>query len=196
VFFFFLGILAQLILAGVFRPARINPEYLMITLVRLVAFVTVPIQNNIYLYIISISVTLALDYHQFSKGELNKKLTENKENVSEEKEINSEDKDRAKLFYKTILIAAISITIFMDMVIFTNIICLAVAIKFISSIKNKKIRNWCVTEISLMSVLRISREFFNYDSFLIYIIVAVFLIVGSIKYYLIYSKKKPNKNHL
>ena len=68
---FGLGMASQLIFATVLKPEKINILFVAIVLLRLVAFLTIPLQRNIYLYSVSVITTLCLDLWQYSHWKTN-----------------------------------------------------------------------------------------------------------------------------
>jgi len=68
---FGLGMASQLIFATVLKPEKINILFVAIVLLRLVAFLTIPLQRNIYLYAVSVITTLCLDLWQYSHWKTN-----------------------------------------------------------------------------------------------------------------------------
>jgi len=177
---FTLGILSQVILAGIFRPAKITIGYILAVLIRLIAFVTIPIQNSTYITITSIAVTFGLDFWQFLFGKVHEKL--------ESGTVSEEEKKQAALFYKTILIAGLlAYLLFIKSYIVVIFFLIALA-QLIRSINIKRVRNRCWIEALLIIIIRMSSEFFAFSSTQLIIIAATSIIVMTQKYYIIYPK--------
>ncbi|MEE1315566.1 MAG: hypothetical protein UHS49_07385 [Faecalimonas sp.] len=68
---FALGMLLQWIFAALLKPEKMNVLYVLIILIRLAAFLTIPLQRSMYLYMLSIIITFCLDLWQYSHWDLN-----------------------------------------------------------------------------------------------------------------------------
>ena len=62
---FGLAMASQLVFATILKPEKINILFVTIVLLRLAAFLTIPLQKNIYLYAISVIITFGLDLWQY-----------------------------------------------------------------------------------------------------------------------------------
>ena len=68
---FGLAITSQLVFATVLKPEKIDILFVAIVLFRSVAFLTIPLQKNIYLYAVSVITTFCLDLWQYSHWKIN-----------------------------------------------------------------------------------------------------------------------------
>lgn len=102
---FGLAMVSQFVFATILKPEKINILFVLIILLRLVAFLTIPLQKNIYLYAISAITTFYLDFWQYSHWKTNTVF--NTKTYTEEELIHSKKMTEIAFVFSLIIAALV-----------------------------------------------------------------------------------------
>lgn len=179
---FGLAMVSQLIFATILKPEKINILFVAIILLRLVAFLTIPLQRNIYLYAISVITTFYLDLWQYSHWKINTVF--NNKTYTEEELIYSKKLTEIAFVFSLIIAALVSYKETF------SIVFLAVSFYKLFNMKKSRYRVCMIIECCISAIFIILKRLNIINNILLYVLVLLLFISLIVIFILIRRKNK------
>lgn len=179
---FGLAMVSQLIFATILKPEKINILFVAIILLRLVAFLTIPLQRNIYLYAISVITTFYLDLWQYSHWKINTVF--NNKTYTEEELIYSKKLTEIAFVFSLIIAALVCYKETF------SIVFLAVSFYKLFNMKKSRYRVCMIIECCISAIFIILKRLNIINNILLYVLVLLLFISLIVIFILIRRKNK------